>query len=71
MSWAAEVIADSSGEWVGNKLRFATKQEAEQYVSDLEGRWTAVRKTRVVESTDPVKLHLLVTLPTEAGYQWP
>lgn len=54
MSWKPEVIADSSGEWCGNALRFATKEEAEANVRDLYSRWTSVRETRVVESDDPV-----------------
>jgi hypothetical protein len=54
MSWKPEVIADSSGQWVSNQLRFATKQQAESYVADLAYRWTAVRQTRVVECDDPV-----------------
>lgn len=54
MSWKAEVIADGSGEWVSNALRFATKAEAESYVSDLYMRWTSVRQTRAVECDDPV-----------------
>jgi hypothetical protein len=54
MSWAPEVIADSSGKFCGNALRFATREEAEQNVRDLMFRWTAVRETRVVESDDPV-----------------
>lgn len=54
MSYEAQVIADSSGEWVGNQLRFETFQEAESYVSDLSYRWTSVRNTRVVPSDDPV-----------------
>jgi hypothetical protein len=54
MSWKPEVIADSSGEWVGNSLRFATKEEAEANVHSLMMRWMAVRETRVVESIDPV-----------------
>ena len=54
MSWKPEVIADSSGEWCGNALRFATKQEAEDNVFDLAMRWTLVRDTRVVEVEDPV-----------------
>jgi hypothetical protein len=54
MSYAAEVIADNSGKWVGNALRFATKEEAADYASDLEGRWMLVRNTRVVTSKDPV-----------------
>jgi hypothetical protein len=53
-SWKAEVIADSSGEFCSNALRFATKAEAEGYVADLEWRWTAVREKRVVECDDPV-----------------
>lgn len=54
MSFAGEVIADSSGKFCGNAMRFATKEEALVYVADLESRWTLVRATRVVESTDPV-----------------
>jgi hypothetical protein len=54
MSFKPEVIADSSGKWCGNGLRFATKEEAEANVFDLSMRWILVRDTRVVESNDPV-----------------
>lgn len=54
MSWKPEVIADSTGNWIGNSLRFATREEAEANVSGLAARWFAVRATRVVESADPV-----------------
>jgi len=54
MSFKAEVIADNSGEWVGNQLRFATEAEARCYAVDLMWRWTAVRHYRVVVSDDPV-----------------
>lgn len=54
MSYKAEVIADSSGKWVGNALVFATGEEAQLYVMDLAMRWTAVRETRVVESDGAV-----------------
>lgn len=54
MSWAPEVIADNSGQWVGNGLRFKTRAEAEANVLHLMMRWMAVRDTRVVESPDPV-----------------
>jgi hypothetical protein len=54
MSWKPEVIADSSGTWTGNALRFATREEAEANVRDLMMRWLLVREVRVVESTDPV-----------------
>ena len=54
MSYAPEVIADNSGKWCGNALRFATKEEAEANVRDLFSRWMLVKETRVVESSDPV-----------------
>ena len=54
MSFAPEVIADNSGKFCGNSLRFATREEAEANVSDLASRWFAVRETRVVESQDTV-----------------
>jgi hypothetical protein len=57
-SWRPEVIADSSGQWAPNGLRFATKAEAELNVADLMNRWFAVRETRVVESED------------EPNYRW-
>jgi hypothetical protein len=57
-SWAPEVIADNSGKWAGNALRFATKAEAEANVQNLFSRWTLVRETRVVESDD------------EPNYRW-
>ncbi|HEY1888474.1 MAG TPA: hypothetical protein VGG86_20895 [Roseiarcus sp.] len=53
-SWKTEVIADSSGKWAGNGLRFATREEADDYVSDLMRRWTSVRGWRSVESDDSV-----------------
>ena len=54
MSYAAEVIADSSGQWAGNALRFETAEEARAYASNLAGRWMLVTETRVVESVEPV-----------------
>lgn len=54
MSFKPEVIADSSGKWTPNGLAFATQAEAEGYAADLAMRWTSVRDTRAVASTDPV-----------------
>jgi len=54
MSFKPEVQTDDTGKWYGNALRFATHEEAEAQVLDLMMRWTSVRDTRVVESTDPV-----------------
>jgi hypothetical protein len=69
MSWKPEVIADSSGKWAGNALRFATREEAEANVRALAGRWILVRDTRVVESEDPVNYRwvdgALVAVPQE------
>ena len=49
LSWAPQAVTDS-GQWVGNGLRFATKEEAEAYVAEF----SLVRNTRVVESSDQV-----------------
>lgn len=54
MSWKAEVVADATKKWIGNRLRFATQGEAARYVADLMMRWTAVEDTRVLESEDAV-----------------
>jgi hypothetical protein len=54
MSFKPEVIADASGKFCGNALRFATREEAEANVQDLMMRWTSIRDIRVVESDDPV-----------------
>lgn len=54
MSYKAEVIADNSGNWVSNMLRFETEAQAQAYVKDLAFRWTSVRDTRVVQCDDPV-----------------
>jgi len=59
MSYAPEVIADASGKWVGNTLRFATEGEARFYVLDLARRWTRVDDTRVVESADDVTARIV------------
>jgi hypothetical protein len=48
MSWAPEAMTDS-GNWVGNALRFATREEVESYLTSLSGRMT-----RVVECSEAV-----------------
>jgi hypothetical protein len=71
MSFKPEVIADSSGKWVGNALRFSTREEAEANVRDLMMRWFAVRETRVLVSDDSVNYRYvdgrLESLTTEAA----
>jgi len=53
-SWKSEVIADRSGKWYSNGVRFATKQEADDYGRDLMGRWTLVTDVRSTEADEPV-----------------
>jgi len=53
-SYKVEVIADSSGKWCSNALRFATEAEAKVYGDDLFMRWTAVREWRVAPADEPV-----------------
>lgn len=45
----AEVVADSSGKFYSNALRFPTAQDARAYAINLAGRWTLVREWRVME----------------------
>ena len=47
------------GEWAGNGLRFATREEAEQSAAGLAGRWMLVDDWRVDESSDPVNYALV------------
>lgn len=54
MSWKYQVIADHSGQWADNAVRFATEAEAKEGARDLFMRWTSVKEWRVVESPDPV-----------------
>jgi hypothetical protein len=53
MSFKAEVITNTAGDWVSNRLRFNTLDEASEYVRDLAKRWTMVTDMRVVASSDP------------------
>jgi hypothetical protein len=71
MSWKAEVIADRSGKWVSNLLRFATRDEAWAYAVDLARRWTLVTDFRVTECDDPVTARLKDggLLPHDDGHQ--
>ncbi len=47
--YRVEVIADSSGTFVGNSLEFNSPAEAVTYAKDLAWRWTAVRRWRVMK----------------------
>jgi hypothetical protein len=53
-SYAPEVQVNRDPTWYGNMLRFATREEAMDYVLGLQGRWTQVYEVRVVESGDQV-----------------
>ena len=51
-SFAVEVIADASGEWCGNAMRYPTYRAADAAGYSLSRRWTLVREYRVVRSED-------------------
>lgn len=69
MSYKGEVIAgeasmlpmaaDESEKWTANALCFATPDEAETYVKDLQRRWILVTRIRVVHCDDPVNARLV------------
>ena len=69
MSFRPMVIADSTGKWYGNGLRFATWEEAKASAVSLSMRWTAVREIDVHESDDPVT-HRIVDGNLEEIMPW-
>ena len=48
MTYKVEVIADSSGVFIGNGLEFRTAAEAETYGRALASRWTLVTEMHEV-----------------------
>ena len=66
-SWKPEVVADSSGEWSTNALRFATEAEAQRSANDLASRWLLVTDWRASPSDDPVNYRIednvMIALP--------
>lgn len=48
--YAVEVIADSSGKFCGNALRFDSVDLAKSYAINLTWRWTSVRQWRVIDT---------------------
>jgi hypothetical protein len=55
--YRVEVIADSSGKWCGNAIRFDTVDEGKAYGADLASRWTLVRAWRVVDGDEDQVVH--------------
>ena len=53
MSHALGVQANSTGEWGGGAVSFATKEEAIAYIVSLAPRGTSIFDIPVVESGDP------------------
>jgi len=47
-------MVSTGGEFAGNALRFATREEAEASAHNLAMRWTLVERFRADESDDPV-----------------
>jgi hypothetical protein len=54
MIYKVEVIADASGQFVGNGKTFDTVDDARAYAWDLMGRWTLVRDWRILNATGKV-----------------
>lgn len=50
-SWKCEVYVQ--GEWNGNSMVFATREEAEAYGHELLSRWMQPTDSRAVEATGP------------------
>ena len=53
-SFKVEVLAHGGSTWASNGCRFGSETEAALYAVDLASRWTGVKDTRIVPSTDPV-----------------
>ena len=51
-SFKVMVLADNSGKYCGNGLRFANEQAAQDYAVDLAMRWMAVSDWKVEPSED-------------------
>jgi hypothetical protein len=54
MSFKLGVKTSGDKDWVYNGLRFSSKEEADDYGTDLMRRWFAVTEWESHESTDPV-----------------
>ena len=54
MQFKVEVIADASGKWTGNMMRFETQEAAIQYARDLSRRWTSVTAWQVIKEALPL-----------------
>ena len=47
--YVVEIQERGSDQWTRNKLTFSSEEKAEEYVTDLLGRWTADFKWRVTK----------------------
>ena len=56
MSWVP--VIEVEGDWVANGMRFATREEAERWGSDLMSRWFSSTDRRADESSDRVTYRL-------------
>jgi len=52
MKYKVEVIADRSGKWTSNRLRFGTRGEAVAYGRLLADCWSLVEAWRIVPAED-------------------
>ncbi len=52
--YKVQVIADSTGKWIDNGLKFKTIEDAEEYAENLAARWSAVLQWRVIDPSRPI-----------------
>ena len=73
MSYTTEFQVNSTGEWRGGAVCFATEEEAIAYIDSRDLRGTSLLDIRVVESGDPVNYSWVnskaerVTSPSSRG----
>lgn len=53
------MVEMNGGEWCGNALVFATKEEAVANAVALSSRWTLVTNTRADETDEPVNYRFI------------
>lgn len=54
MSWKPEIKVHGENDFHTNALRFATKDESDQYALDLFRRWMMANEYRSTQCDDPV-----------------
>lgn len=59
-SYAVEAVGDMDGNWSRSKLRYPTLESARLAAQDSMAFWSLVREWRVVETSDPPNVEVVV-----------